>query len=297
MRIAAYLQRPLEKVRYKVYPFLGGSVLPQIFDNIKGDSLAQALNQTLAGAKRADFCIGYFNLRGWNLLLDSVDKLPGGQLNEKFEEEAAYKSRVLIGMPENQQGELEELYTLNKTSIDMATANEVKKNIAANFRKQLTLGLPSNRDEATLKKLSRQLRSGQVAVKLHLAFRLHAKLYLAYTAQYNTPIIGYLGSSNLTLSGLSKQGELNVYVTDSTATERLEEWYKERWEDPWSINITLELADIIDQSWVRSEPLKPYYVYMKIVYHLSQEARAGLAEFSVSKVFKNVLLPFQQNAV
>jgi hypothetical protein len=44
--------------------------LPHIFDNITGDSLAKALNQTLAGTKRADFCIGYFNLRGWNLLYD-----------------------------------------------------------------------------------------------------------------------------------------------------------------------------------------------------------------------------------
>jgi SNF2 family DNA or RNA helicase len=35
----------------------------------------------------------------------------------------------------------------------------------------------------------------------------------------------------------------------------------------------------------------------KIVYHLSQEARVGLAEFSAPKIFKNILLPFQQNAV
>jgi hypothetical protein len=31
-----------------------------IYDNISGDTLATALNQTLETAKRADFCIGYF---------------------------------------------------------------------------------------------------------------------------------------------------------------------------------------------------------------------------------------------
>ena len=271
--------------------------MPQIFDNISGDNLSQALNQTLTGAKRADFCIGYFNLRGWNLLLDSVDQLTGSQLSEKIEDDAIYKARVLIGMQKTPQAELEEYYALQNPLIDNATANEIKKIKAAEFRKQLTIGLPTNADEATLKKLSRQLRSGQVKVKLHLAFNLHAKLYLAYREDYNVPIIGYLGSSNLTFSGLSKQGELNVDVTDSTAAQRLEEWYQARWQDRWSIDITLDLADIIDQSWASEKLLKPYYVYMKIVYHLSQEARSGIAEFSVPKVFKNVLLPFQQNAV
>jgi predicted nuclease of restriction endonuclease-like (RecB) superfamily len=45
--------------------------LPHIFDNIRGDNLATALKQTLNGAKRADFCIEYFNLRSWDLLIDS----------------------------------------------------------------------------------------------------------------------------------------------------------------------------------------------------------------------------------
>jgi hypothetical protein len=172
--------------------------LPQIFDNITGDNLAQALNQTLSGAKRADFCIGYFNLRGWNLLLDSVDKLSGSQLDEKFEDDNVYKARVLIGMQKTPQIELEEYYALKNQQIDLATANEIRKAKAAEFRKQLTIGLPTNADEATLKKLSRQLRSSQVKVRLHLAFNLHAKLYLAYRKEYNTSIIGYLGSSNLT---------------------------------------------------------------------------------------------------
>ena len=271
--------------------------MPHIFDNIRDDNFATALKKTLNGAKRADFCIGYFNLRGWSLLIDSVEQLAGSQLDEKYEDDNIYKARVLIGMQKTPQDELEEYFSLHQTQIDLAAVNEIKKAKAAEFRRQLTIGLPTNKDEATLKKLSRQLREGKVKVKLHLAFNLHAKLYLVYREDYNVPIIGYLGSSNLTFSGLSKQGELNVDVTDSTPAKQLEEWFQERWDDHWSIDITLELADIIDQSWASETPLKPYYVYMKMVYHLSQEARSGIAEFSVPKVFKNILLPFQQNAV
>jgi len=271
--------------------------LPNIFDNIRGDSLGRALTQTLTGAKRADFCIGYFNLRGWKLLLDSVDQLSGSKLEGESEDDIEYKARVLIGMHKTAQTELEEYFTIQPTLIDNTTANEIRKEEAQEFKKQLTVGLPTNTDEATLKKLSRQLRAGTVIVKLHLAFCLHAKLYLAYKNDYNSPIVGYLGSSNLTFSGLSKQGELNIDVTDSTASKQLEKWFQDRWEDRLSIDISLELADIIDNSWASEKLLEPYYVYMKIVYHLSQEARAGISEFSVPKIFKNVLLPFQQNAV
>jgi phosphatidylserine/phosphatidylglycerophosphate/cardiolipin synthase-like enzyme len=105
--------------------------------------------------------------------------------------------------------------------IDNATASRLKTQFAAHLREQITLGIPTGQDEAGLRRLARQLRAGQVVVKLFLPYPLHAKLYLLFRDDVNNPITGFVGSSNLTLAGLSRHGELNVDVLDHLGTEKL----------------------------------------------------------------------------
>lgn len=62
--------------------------MPRIFDNI-ALPLLPALQQTLQAAERADFCVGYFKLRGRRGLADYVDRRPGGE---------SHCCRLLVGM-------------------------------------------------------------------------------------------------------------------------------------------------------------------------------------------------------
>jgi len=114
------------------------------------------------------------------------------------------------------------------------------------LREQLTIGTPNNYDEIALKKLATQLKAGKVQVKLHLEYPLHAKLYIVYRDDYNSPVIGFVGSSNLTFAGILKQGELNVDVVEQDAAVKLSKWFQDRWDNRWSIDITKELIEIID---------------------------------------------------
>jgi hypothetical protein len=111
------------------------------------------------------------------------------------------------------------------------------------------------------------------------------------------PTVGYLESSNLTLAGLSKQGELNVDVLDHDACQKLAKWFEDRWMDRWCVDISEELVSIIEESWARGELVLPYHIYIKMAYHLSQEARASLSEFRIPRDFGRKLFEFQTAAV
>ena len=181
--------------------------------------------------------------------------------------------------------------------LDNAKALQMKKQLAEEFKEQITLGFQSNEDEAGLRRLALQIKAKKVVVKLFLRHPLHAKLYLLFRSDPNNPITGFLGSSNLTFSGLKGQGELNVDVLDHNAAKKLAKWFEDRWKDRWCIDISNELVKIIEESWARLEPVPPYHIYIKMAYHLSQEARAGLSEFRIPKVFGDQLFDYQTAAV
>ena len=263
--------------------------MPRIYDNIE-QKLLPALCDALEPATHADFCVGYFNLRGWKQLDSYIERWDGGE---------GKRCRLLVGMQKLPQEEQREMYSLirSDSGLDNSTALRLKKKLADEFRQQLATGVPTNEDEEGLRRLAAQIRAGKVVVKLFLRHSLHAKLYLLYRPDPINPIIGYLGSSNLTASGLSHGGELNVDVLDDDATRKLNRWFEDRWNDRWCLDISQELVEIIEESWAREELTPPYHVYVKMAYHLSQEARAGLAEFRIPRDFGNRLFAFQTAAV
>ena len=263
--------------------------MPRIFDNIE-EYLLPTLRSALEVGVRADFCVGYFNLRGWSKVDDLVENFAGG-------ERAC--CRLLVGIPQLPQDILYESRSLlcsTNTGIDNSKVLQFKKQVATEFRQQLIIGTPSNEDEAGLRRLSAQIRAGKLVIRLYLK-SLHAKLYLVHRHDVHNPTIGLLGSSNLTLSGLKFQGELNVDVLDHDACKKLQKWFDDRWSDRWCIDISDDLAALIDESWAREDLIPPYHIYLKIAYHLSQEARVGLSEYKIPRDIGDRLFDFQRAAV
>ena len=82
------------------------SLLPRIFEQHFPSSFRSALIQTLHTAQRADFCVGYFNLRGWRLLQPHMDHWQG---------DTSARCRLLIGMHRSPQEDIRALFSLRCT--------------------------------------------------------------------------------------------------------------------------------------------------------------------------------------
>ncbi len=272
--------------------------MARIYDNIE-TNFTEGLQGiiTNAGVKRVDFCVGYFNLRGWHLITNQVDSLPGDYVEENYS--SVFRTcRLLIGMHQPNEELTRWLYSKEEHMPDANFVRDQKIKIALEFRRQLQIGLPTKQDEWTLQRLSTQMKDGKVCVKLYCKEPLHAKLYLAHRPDDNfNKIQALMGSSNLTFSGLTKQGELNAEFADSDQAQKFDKWFNDRWNDRFCIDITQELIEVIDNSWAAERIIPPYYIYLKTAYHLSQEARSGINEFVLAPEFRKDLFDFQQMAV
>jgi hypothetical protein len=70
--------------------------MPRIFDHID-QSLLPALQETLGLSARADFCVGYLDLRGWKAIDEYIDRWSGG---------SGQCCRLLVGMQRLPQEDL-----------------------------------------------------------------------------------------------------------------------------------------------------------------------------------------------
>jgi hypothetical protein len=101
--------------------------MPRIFDNIE-KSLLPALQETLDVAERGDFCVGYFNLRGWRHLAEYIDCWAGGDGQCRC---------LLVGMHVTLSDELRRaLRSQEEDAPDNQTAICEKCRIAEEFRQQ-----------------------------------------------------------------------------------------------------------------------------------------------------------------
>lgn len=278
--------------------------MPGIIDNKKiklRDVLKEAIKDN--DVKRLRIGVGYFYFSGLKSLFPEIeDFLDGeGELD------------ILMGNIVNRQT-LESLvveYKDEKLAISRQPNHiisgkdefEMKAELKDDFKNQILYIEPNQENQNYVDKVSRWVDEGTLRLKVYTKEQFHAKAYVIECEREEESITrpdlaGVVGSSNLTLSGLTSNTELNATVYQNDAKE-LQAWFEKRWDD--ADDFTPELLRIIDNSWASFIPSlelpDPFLVYIKTVYELYKESLETIEEYiGRFKVYQE-LYNFQKWAV
>jgi superfamily II DNA or RNA helicase len=275
--------------------------VPKIFDNIKDESaIGGALRTDLSNFDTLDVATGYLDLRGWASFADLIDTKSASRASCE-----GVMVRVLIGMvaPADSAAMMSALQEAVQPPAygsdinDMGKARSAKEHLVRHLRTQLMRGLPTAAQQHTLQQLKTQLQTGAVEMKVFTDAALHGKTYIFHTPGH--PILerrAYVGSSNLTNAGFFRNLELNIDVTDSDATKKLADWFSDRWNNHFSLPITSEIIELIEDSWASETQPTPYEIYLKVCHALSEDAREGMG-YVLPPSMQSLLLDYQETAV
>jgi hypothetical protein len=274
-----------------------------IIDNRKERLLVDQIKIILGSTEAARFAVGYFFLSGFTPLADQLEHvkelrlLIGNTTNKETLEQIAegYKRLELV-----QAAAESEFYRKDATAKRMAIET------AVNIRSSVEVMDQTDEAEKVVKTLARMIEEKRLFVKVYTKGRLHAKAYIFnYGQSYDLfgniqpkieKGVGIVGSSNLTLSGISHNTELNVMVHGNTNHIELIKWFDELWDESEVFDETL--MQEIRQSWAMA-PVRPYDVYMKALYSLVRERIEGDDDDSLlwDDEINNRLASFQKVAV
>jgi len=273
-----------------------------IIDN-RNEKLVDHINRILDSSEAARFAVGYFFLSG----LESIaDKLLGVK-----------ELRLLIGNVTNRET-LEQLAE-GYHRLDMvedaveaqvypkrAEAKRMVEEAARNVRAVVELMDQTDEAQCLLTTLVKMIEEERVKVRVYTKGRLHAKAYIFDYGQVfdkdgkrvdrHEKGIAIVGSSNLTLSGITHNTELNVVVQGNDNHTELVRWFEDLWAE--SQDFDEALMEEISQSWAVA-PVSPYDVYMKTLFALVKDRIEGTedAEILWDDEITSRLADFQKVAV
>jgi HKD family nuclease len=245
-----------------------------IIDN-RTEKLVDHLSQMLGTSERARFAVGYLFLSG----LTSVAKR---LLNLK-------ELRLLIGNTTNR--ETVEMLAEGYRRLDLAAedvekqvypkrteAGKIAQETAGNLRNSVELMDQTDEAQDLIAGLIRMIEEKRLKVRIYTKGRLHAKAYICDYGKVFDLVgkeitrhekgIAVVGSSNLTLAGLTHNTELNVVVQGNQNHAELVHWFDDLWKESQEFDETL-MAEL-KESWAAAQ-VRPYDIYMKTLYTLVRD--------------------------
>ena len=241
-----------------------------IIDN-RNEKLVEHINVILDSTERARFAVGYFFLSGFQSIAEEL--------------KGVKELRLLIGNTTNvatleQLAEghqrLEQVADIAEAQVypKRADLRQMADDTAENISQSVEFMDQTDDAETLIKSLVEMIADKRLLVRVYTKGRLHAKAYIFDYRQDGRYEKGaaIVGSSNLTLSGLNHNTELNVVVGGNANHAELCRWFDALWEE--AEDFDLSLMEAMKASWGFAL-VKPYDIYMKTLYELVKDRLEG----------------------
>jgi len=249
-----------------------------IIDN-RNEKLVDHINQILSSTEAAHFAVGYFFLSGFTSIAERLSGIKelylliGNTTNRETLEQIAEGYRRLELVAEAAESEKYPKRTESK---------RIAADTGENIKSGIELMDQTDEGEDLVRKLVRMIEEKRLKVRIYTKGRLHAKAYIfdygkvfdekGKQIERHEKGIAIVGSSNLTLSGVTHNTELNVLVQGNDNHAELVKWFEALWKEAQDFEETL--MQEMRQSWAVAQ-VKPYDIYMKTLYGLVRDRLEG----------------------
>ena len=241
-----------------------------IIDN-RNEKLVDHINVILDSTEVARFAVGYFFLSGFQSIAEEL--------------KGVKELRLLIGNTTNLETleqlaeghhRLEQVAEIAEAQVypRRADLRQTTADTAENISQSVEFMDQTDDAELLIKSLVEMIAEKRLLVRVYTKGRLHAKAYIfdyRDDGRYEKGA-AIVGSSNLTLSGLNHNTELNVVVQGNANHAELCRWFDELWEE--SEDFYASLMEAMKASWGFAL-VKPYDIYMKTLYELVKDRLEG----------------------
>lgn len=263
-----------------------------VIDN-KEVILKEELEKILPKTKKASIAVGYFFISGLSVIIEPLRNTDSIRLlisntTDKTTAEAlieGFHSIKEVGSKVDQT---------NFVNEDRKT--KVLADSKDNAKQSLECMSQTAHDKNVVESLIEMMKTGQLEVRVYPKEKLHAKAYIFQSKDADfSQGMGIVGSSNLSISGISHNSELNLKTYNPPDVNQLIRWFDELWND--GLEFTEEFNLILENSWA-GKTYSPKELFLKAAY---LEYKEKLEEQHViDPVWKEKfpkLFPFQENAV
>ena len=263
-----------------------------VIDN-KDVILKDELLKFLPKTETASIAVGYFFVSGLSVIVQSLEKVDKVRLlisntTDKTTAEALIEGFHSIKEVRSKVDEV--------NFVNADRKNNVISDSKSNIKQSLEHMSQTTEDKTVVELLIEMMKQKKLEVRVYPKEKLHAKAYIFQPKDKDfAQGMGIVGSSNLSIAGISHNSELNLKTYNPSDINQLLHWFDELWKD--GLEFTEDFNIILANSWA-GKIYTPQDLFLKAAY---VEYREKLEEqHKIDPVWQKTfpkLFPFQKNAV